>query len=550
MQNIEILNNMILSGVNNLYNHYPYIDKLNVFPVPDGDTGTNMNLTATNGYAEVSEIKLNNTTIGKYLSTFARGLIMGARGNSGVIFSQIIKGFSLGMSDAKELSVAEWKQGFSKASEIAYKAVMKPIEGTILTVIRETSEKIKKIDDSTDVKEFWKQVIQIANTSLENTPNLLPVLKEVGVVDSGGFGLVKFLQGMQEYLENEKVVEKLAKLETNEGGNIDLETEEEFGYCTEAIVLLNNEWINKLQPSTIRDQLQIYGNTSMVVVIDEEILKVHTHALSPGQVLLFLQQYGDFKTLKIENMNLQADKQLKSRKEKAWKETSNIKIERKLVNDVAIVSVVPSQKLKSYFEKDLGIDLAIDAGSKMNPSTKDFLQAIQEVDAKTVFIFPNDSNVYLTAKQAEKLEKKSKVYVIQTRTIQQGMVCSLSYDPSLTPSKNNSQLLKSLKNLVSFNITKSVKDTKIDGVEVKKDHFMALADGKIIASEKTIKAVFEKQLSKYINNKTEIITIFTGEEAEEKDVAQLRKFLDEKYNVEYEIIEGGQKVYSFLIAIE
>ncbi|UKS54135.1 DAK2 domain-containing protein [Mycoplasma feriruminatoris] len=547
MKKLELLKNMITSGVNNLYNHYPQIDKLNVFPVPDGDTGTNMNLTATNGYNEVIDVEYES--IGKFLSAFSRGLIMGARGNSGVIFSQIIKGLSLGMNNAKELSVSEWKSGFSKASEIAYKAVMKPVEGTILTVIRETSEQVNQLDDNTDIKEFWKQVVKNANQSLENTPNLLPLLKEVGVVDSGGYGLVKFLEGIEYYISNDQVVNKLDKLESNTGGNVDMQIEEEFGYCTEAIVMLNDDWINKLQNSVIRDQLQIFGNTSIVVVIDNDILKVHTHSLSPGQVLQFLQQYGDFRTLKIENMNLQANKQVKNSDQK-WKENSEIKTERKLVNDTAIISVVSSEKQKRYFEDELGISYAINAGSKMNPSTEDFLQAIETVDAKTVFLLPNSGNVYLTAKQAEKLENKSKIYVIQTKTIQQGMVAALSFDPSLTPSKNYSYLSKSFKNVVSFNITKAEKNTTFNGIEIQKDNLLAIVDNNIIGAEQSLEAIFDKQLSKYIKNKTEIITIFVGEETNEQDLVQLRKFLDEGYDVEYEIVDGGQETYYLLIAIE
>nr|VZS00243.1 hypothetical protein MF5582_00499 [Mycoplasma feriruminatoris] len=547
MKKLELLKNMITSGVNNLYNHYPQIDKLNVFPVPDGDTGTNMNLTATNGYNEVIDVEYES--IGKFLSAFSRGLIMGARGNSGVIFSQIIKGLSLGMNNAKELSVSEWKSGFSKASEIAYKAVMKPVEGTILTVIRETSEQVNQLDDNTDIKEFWKQVVKNANQSLENTPNLLPLLKEVGVVDSGGYGLVKFLEGIEYYISNDQVVNKLDKLESNTGGNVDMQIEEEFGYCTEAIVMLNDDWINKLQNSVIRDQLQIFGNTSIVVVIDNDILKVHTHSLSPGQVLQFLQQYGDFRTLKIENMNLQANKQVKNSNQK-WKENSEIKTERKLVNDTAIISVVSSEKQKRYFEDELGISYAINAGSKMNPSTEDFLQAIETVDAKTVFLLPNSGNVYLTAKQAEKLENKSKIYVIQTKTIQQGMVAALSFDPSLTPSKNYSYLSKSFKNVVSFNITKAEKNTTFNGIEIQKDNLLAIVDNNIIGAEQSLEAIFDKQLSKYIKNKTEIITIFVGEETNEQDLVQLRKFLDEGYDVEYEIVDGGQETYYLLIAIE
>ncbi|ADR23821.1 DAK2 domain fusion protein YloV [Mycoplasma leachii PG50] len=547
MKKLELLKNMITSGVNNLYNHYPQIDKLNVFPVPDGDTGTNMNLTTTNGYNEVIDVEYES--IGKFLSAFSRGLIMGARGNSGVIFSQIIKGLSLGMSNAKDLSVSEWKSGFNKASEIAYKAVMKPVEGTILTVIRETSEQINQLDDNIDIKKFWKQVVKNANNSLENTPNLLPLLKEVGVVDSGGYGLIKFLEGIEYYVSNEKVVAKLDKLETNTGGNIDMQIEEEFGYCTEAIVMLNNDWINKLQNSMIRDQLQIFGNTSIVVVIDNDILKVHTHSLSPGQVLQFLQQYGDFQTLKIENMNLQANKQVKNADQK-WKENSNIKAERKLINEVAIISVVSSEKQKRYFENELGISFAINAGSKMNPSTEDFLQAIETVDAKTVFLLPNSGNVYLTAKQAEKLENKSKIYVIQTKTIQQGMVAILSFDPSVTHSKNYSYLSKAIKNVISFNITKAEKNTTYNGIQIKKDNLLAIVDNNIIGAEQTLEAIFDKQLSKYIKSKTEIITIFAGGETNEQDLVKLRKFLDEGYDVEYEIIDGGQETYNLLIAIE
>ncbi|WP_434329276.1 DAK2 domain-containing protein [Mycoplasma capricolum subsp. capricolum] len=547
MKKLELLKNMITSGVNNLYNHYPQIDKLNVFPVPDGDTGTNMNLTTTNGYNEVIDVEYES--IGKFLSAFSRGLIMGARGNSGVIFSQIIKGLSLGMSNAKDLSVSEWKSGFNKASEIAYKAVMKPVEGTILTVIRETSEQISQLDDGIDIKKFWKQVVKNANNSLENTPNLLPLLKEVGVVDSGGYGLVKFLEGIEYYVSNQQVVAKLDKLETNTGGNIDMQIEEEFGYCTEAIVMLNSDWINKLQNSMIRDQLQIFGNTSIVVVIDNDILKVHTHSLSPGQVLQFLQQYGDFQTLKIENMNLQANKQVKNADQK-WKENSNIKAERKLVNEVAIISVVSSEKQKCYFEDELGIGFAINAGSKMNPSTEDFLQAIEAVDAKTVFLLPNSGNVYLTAKQAEKLETKSKIYVIQTKSIQQGMVAILSFDPSVTHSKNYSYLSKAIKNVISFNITKAEKNTTYNGIQIKKDNLLAIVDNNIIGAEQTLEAIFDKQLSKYIKSKTEIITIFAGGETNEQDLVKLRKFLDEGYDVEYEIIDGGQETYNLLIAIE
>ncbi|WP_026389146.1 DAK2 domain-containing protein [[Acholeplasma] multilocale] len=551
MEKLNLLMDMIQSGVNNLYNNYPHIDKLNVFPVPDGDTGTNMNLTATNGYNDVKDNEYE--TVGEYLSAFSRGLIMGARGNSGVIFSQIMKGLSKGMAESTEMTVADWKLGLAGAKDIAYKAVMKPVEGTILTVIRETSEAADMLSDDLELKEFWAQIIVAANTSLDNTPNLLQALKDVGVVDSGGYGLVKFLEGMNNVVQTGLIIERLAKLGTNDGGNLEMEIEGEFGYCTEGVVILNSEWINKLEVSTIRDQLNLYRNTSMVVVIDEDILKVHTHALSPGQVLMFLQQYGDFKTVKVENMNIQADSQVKGGNpnvNKTWKESTSIKIERKLKNDAATIAVVQSDEMKKYFETELGVDLAINGGSKMNPSTNDFLKAIEEVDAKTVFIMPNNGNVYLTAKQAEKEETKSKIYVIPTKTIQQGMSSALSYDPSASAMRNNTALSKAIKNVTSFNVSKAAKDSVVDGVKVKKNSQMAIVDGKIIATETSLKLIFEKQLGKFITNKTEILTIFIGQEADAKSISDLRKFLDENFNVEYEIVEGGQKIYSFIIGIE
>lgn len=327
----------------------------------------------------------------------------------------------------------------------------------------------------------------------------------------------------------------------------------EFGYCTEAVVLLSKEWIDKLAVGTIRDQLQIYGNTSIVAVVDDEILKVHTHALTPGQILIFLQQYGDFKTVKVENMNLQAEKQVIGGNPSVkadWKETSVIKAERKLKNAMATIAVVPSQELKEYYENELGVNLAINGGSKMNPSTNDFLKAIEDVDAKTVFIMPNNSNVLLTAKQAEKEESKTKVYVIPTKTIQQGMSSALSYDATASPAKNNTTLTKAIKNIVSFSISKAAKDSVVDGVKIKKNQQMAIVDGKIVNASASLGSVFEKDLARYITNRTEILTIFVGQDADAKNISDLRKFLDENFDVEYEIVEGGQKIYSFIIGIE
>ncbi|AOG60718.1 dihydroxyacetone/glyceraldehyde kinase [Spiroplasma helicoides] len=548
MNDVEILKGMITSGVNNIYNNYPHIDKLNVFPVPDGDTGTNMNLTCTNGLSEIEKEKFDN--IGSLMAKFARGLIMGARGNSGVIFSQIIKGFSNGMNETKELTLDMWKKAFMYAKDVAYAAVMKPVEGTILTVIRETSEFVNSVDNNIDEKTFWEETIKAANISLEKTPDLLPPLKEVGVVDSGGYGLVKFLEGLQHFLVNKKPIERLKKLEENLGNNVDVNIEDEFGYCTEAIVLLNEDLINKINVAMVRSTFEEYGNTSIVAVVDNDILKVHTHALLPGQILTYLQQFGEFKTVKIENMNIQAEHHTKNGESKKSWAGEEAQKQRTLENPIGTIAVVRSKGMVDYFKNELNVDYVIDGGPKMNPSTQDFLKAIETVNAKNVYIFPNDSNVILSAKQAKDLEKKSKVTVVETKTIPEGMTAYLNLDPDESPKKNESNISKALKNVVSISINKAARDAEIDGVKILEGQYMMMADKKVTIAADKLTDLFTKSLAKFISSKTEIITIFSGSDASFKDVNELRKFLDENFDVEYELIEGGQEVYTFIMGIE
>ncbi|QEH62176.1 hypothetical protein SCHIN_v1c09830 [Spiroplasma chinense] len=549
MKDVQILKGMITSGVNNLYNNYPHIDKLNVFPVPDGDTGTNMNLTCTNGYAEIENENFEG--ISPLMAKFARGLIMGARGNSGVIFSQIVKGFSNGMKDREVLDIETWKLAFSNAKEVAYAAVMKPVEGTILTVIRETSEFVNSITDSKmDAKTFWEKTVEAANISLENTPELLPPLKEVGVVDSGGYGLVKFIEGIQYFVNKSKPIDRLKKLEENTGGNIEMDIEDEFGYCTEAIVNLNEELIGKLKVDTVRTTFEQYGNTSIVAVVDSDILKIHTHALMLGQVLTYLQQFGEFKTIKVENMNLQAERHVNDAGSVSSDAKKTAEKQRTLANDVATIAVVRSKGILNYFKDELNVDYVIDGGPKMNPSTNDFLAAIEKVDAKQVYIFPNDSNVLLAAKQAKELENMSKVTVLETKTIPQGITGYLSLDPEESSKKNEANIAKTIKNVTSISINKAARDATLDGVKIVEGQYMMIADKKVVISTNTLAEVFSKALAKYITSKTEIITIFTGVDASFKDINDLRKYLDENHDVEYEVVDGGQEVYSFIIGIE
>lgn len=376
----------------------------------------------------------------------------------------------------------------------------------------------------------------------------------MGVVDSGGYGLVKFLEGIADYVANEKVVSRSKRLVNKESSNLNLNLKQnEFGYCTEAIVTLDAEYINKLTAEDIHKKMELLGNTSTIVVLDGDILKVHTHSQTPGKVLSFLKKHGDFKNVKVENMNDQVARRIKAGKNKLkkWHETSAlITSDRELKNDIATIEVVSSEKLKEYFEKELHVDLAIDAGEKMNPSTKDFLEAFANVDAKNIYVFPNNSNVLLSAQQAAKEEKQSKIIIIPTKTIQQGMTTILNLDPELSPIKNLRSLKNSIKHVVSFNVAKAIRTTKINGVHVKEKDFIAFVDGHLRGSYPDINEIFNKTLAKYIHKKTEILTIFKGENAKSNQINDLTKFLEENYDIEYELIDGGQKIYNFLISIE
>lgn len=536
--NAKSFKDLLISGYNNLYNFYPEIDKLNVFPVPDGDTGTNMNLTMTNAIKEIN--KLKSESISKIADVFARGLIMGARGNSGVILSQIFRGFANGLSKFDTLNFNSIKMGISQANEVAYKAVMKPVEGTILTVIRETAEHVSMLKKEISISELFQKIVYFSTKSLNNTPELLPILKEVGVVDSGGFGLVKIFEGITEYLKTGKIVPQQKKQIKNIDNNIFINLQnEKFGYCTEAIILLYNNHINKINITQIRQTLENQGSKSIVAVIDNDILKVHVHTLIPGHILTFLQQHGEFKNIKIENMNFQTQKHIKT-----------IKINRQLKNSVAIIAVIPSTGIANFFKNDLNIQFTVNGGGLMSPSTDDYLNAIEAVDAIDVFILPNNSNAILSAQQAAKIERKSSVHVVPTTSIQEGMVAALSFEADETPKKIFSILKSSFKNVISLSITISTKTTSIDSIKINKGEYMGIINKKIVCSFSTLFQTIKYLFDRVITKSTEIITIFIGEEAETQDINVIRKYLDESFDVEYEFIDGNQTLYPFLIAVE
>ena len=545
--NSETFKMMLLSGANNLYNNYPEIDALNVFPVPDGDTGMNMNLTMQSGAKEISN--RNDDDIYTIAKVFSKGLLMGARGNSGVILSQIFRGFAQALEGAKVISPILLADAFVNGKEVAYKAVMRPVEGTILTVIREASEALKqKVTSSTSIEKAFDILIKEANESLERTPELLPILKEVGVVDSGGAGLLKILEGFNSAIHG-KVVEKSMATVTEDqpqqkaGSKIE---GDEFGYCTEFILRLpeNPTMAGKkfFVEKRFTSVLASHGN-SLVVVRDDDIVKVHVHTLMPGNILVYAQQFGEFVKLKIENMSEQHTKLQEENKDPL-----NSKKEMK---EYALISVSVGEGVNKMFE-ELHVDQIVSGGQTMNPSTEDFVEAIKKCNAKKIFIFPNNSNIIMAASQAcdvapEGVECK----VIPTKTIPQGLTGCMMFNPEADFDENEEEMKEAIKNVKSGQVTFAIRDTVIDDVEVKKDQFIALFGKKIVSCDSNKLTVTMKMLEEMIDETSSIITLICGEDASEEEVEELTQMIQEKFDeVDLDVRRGNQPVYSFIIGVD
>lgn len=545
----NILKSMLISGSNNLYNNYPEVDALNVFPVPDGDTGMNMNLTMTSGMKEIQN--RNDKNIGDLAKIFSKGLLMGARGNSGVITSQIFRGFALGLEGKENCNAVDFSDAFQKGVEVAYKAVMRPVEGTILTVIREASQALNdQVNEDFTILEAMKLLIKEANASLKRTPELLPVLKEVGVVDSGGFGLVVILDGMLLALQN-KFVERNKATATESSSPIQaagaISEDEEFGYCTEFIMELGPDSVKKpFNEKRFIANLVNKGN-SLVVVRDEEIVKVHIHTMQPGVVLTYAQTFGEFKTLKIENMTEQhhalevgATKSDTPPLNKAKKE------------HYALIAVSAGEGISNFF-KEIGVKEIVFGGQTMNPSTEDFIAAIKNANAENVIILPNNSNIVMAASQACEVVSDDEVrcVVVPTKTIPQGITASIMFNPEATIDENQHEMKAALKNVKSGSVTFAIRDTTIDGVEVRKDDFIGIVDKEIICSLKDKHETTMKLLETMVDENSAIITILVGEDVTEKEKTKLTNAICKKYpDVDLDIRDGGQPVYSYLIGVE
>lgn len=545
MKNINglTLKQMIISGANNLYNHYPEIDALNVFPVPDGDTGTNMNLTITSGAKEVQN--RNDVDVYEIAKAFSKGLLMGARGNSGVILSQIFRGFAQSLENKKVIKPTDLAEAFMNGKEVAYKAVMRPVEGTILTVIRESATTLlEQVNDNMSIEKCFEILLKEAKISLKRTPELLPVLKEVGVVDSGGAGLIKILEGFQssilgKMIEREQATAMEEKASTIMAG-ADVEGDE-FGYCTEFILRLGPDGEKKIfVEKRFTNVLASHGN-SLVVVRDEDIVKVHVHTMIPGSILNYAQQYGEFVTLKIENMTEQHTK------------LEEAKTELEPMKDYAIIAVAVGDGIEEMF-KELRVDVIVSGGQTMNPSTEDFIDAIKKCHARNIFILPNNSNIVMAATQACQVVEDVKdvqAHVIPSKTIPQGLIACMMFNPEASVEENKESMCEALSTVKTGQVTFSIKDTVIDGVEVTKDHFMGITDKKIVCCLENKVDATEELLNNMIDDMTSIVTVIIGEDVTDEEAEDLLdRVQDAHEDLDIDVRRGNQPVYSFIVSVE
>lgn len=532
---------MFVSGANNLQNSKDLVDKLNVFPVPDGDTGTNMSLTISYAMKELEKVGEDDIT--KIAKALSKGSLMGARGNSGVILSQIIRGIGKSVEGKDKLSTVDLAKALKGGSDTAYKAVIKPVEGTILTVIRETAEyAVKLAKRENNIEKFLGKVVREANVSLENTPNLLKNLKDAGVVDSGGKGLTLILEGFYLAIVGKAVVPATA--EKTELKNVSLSSADntstediKFGYCTEFILESD-----KIDDAGIRDIMLGYGD-SLAVVGDEGVIKVHVHTNEPGNVLQEALKYGQLLTIKIENMRMQHENILEGVAENAEYEEP---VEEK---EFAFISTSMGDGLASIF-KDFGVDYVIEGGQTMNPSTEDFMKAIDKIHAKNIFILPNNSNIIMAANQAKELSDKN-IIVIPTKNIPQAVSALVGFNPEATAEENEANMVEALSYVKSGQVTFAVRDTVMNGIEIREGNIIGIAEKEMIAAGDEVDEVAKKLVEKLVDEDSAIITLFYGEDVTEEQAEELRGELEEKFeDIDVELYYGGQPLYYYLISVE
>lgn len=559
--NTELVAKMFLAGAKNLDAKKEWINELNVFPVPDGDTGTNMSMTIMSAAREVSALeKPEMKALAKAISS---GSLRGARGNSGVILSQLFRGFTKVIAEYDEINVQILSDSFQKAVETAYKAVMKPKEGTILTVAKGMSDRALELcDDTEDLVYFCEEVIKEGDRVLDLTPEMLPVLKQAGVVDSGGQGLMQVMKGAMDALLGKEVdytIEgaetiKKAPESTETSYNIEAQANQEikFAYCTQFLIMLDTP-ITLQQENEFKSYLETIGD-SIVVVADDEIVKVHVHTNDPGLAMQRGLTYGSLTTIIIENMKLERDEKISALKEKEM-QSAGIPEEKEEKpaeppKEMGFISVSIGEGINEIF-KGLGVDYIIEGGQTMNPSTEDMLNAIEKVNAKTVFILPNNKNIILAANQAASLVEDKKIIVIPTKTIPQGITALINYIPDSTPEDNEQRMSSEISMVKTGQVTYAVRDTVIDDKEIKQDDFMGIGDSGILSVGQNLEPTVMDMMKQLVDEDSAIVSIYYGEDTKEEDANALGEKIGEVFpDVEIEVHYGGQPIYYYVISVE
>lgn len=559
--NSKLLARMFLAGAKNLDSKKDWINELNVFPVPDGDTGTNMTMTIMSAAKEVSS--LTEPTMAELAKAISSGSLRGARGNSGVILSQLFRGFCKVIKEYDEIDVTILCEACQKAVETAYKAVMKPKEGTILTVAKGAAEKALELSDETeDVVTFVEEVIKQAEYVLDQTPEMLPVLKQAGVVDSGGQGLVQVLKGAYDALIGKEIDYTIEGAPTGAApAKISAETEAEikFGYCTEFIIVLNAPMSDN-EEHAYKAFLESIGD-SIVVVADDEIVKTHVHTNDPGLALQKALTFGSLSKIKIDNMReehqekLIKDSQKLAAQQKAEEEAyeatqADEKTNNMPAKEMGFVSVSIGEGMNEVF-RGLGVDYLIEGGQTMNPSTEDMLNAIEHVNAKTVFILPNNKNIIMAANQAVDLVEDKQIIVIPTKTIPQGITALVNYIPDHSAEENKEQMMAEIENVKTGQVTYAVRDTEIDGKTIKQNDFMGIGDKSILSVGTDLKATTLEMVDAMVDEVSAIVSIYFGSDSDEDSANELAAAIEEKYpDVEVEVNDGGQPIYYYVISVE
>ena len=550
MSNIttSLFQEMVQAASTRLGNQAEYVNSLNVFPVPDGDTGTNMGMTIENGAKEVANKPAS--TVGEVGQILSKGLLMGARGNSGVITSQLFRGFGQSIKDKTELDGQDLAYAFQSGVEVAYKAVMKPVEGTILTVSRgAATAALKKAEETDDAVEVMRAALEGAKGALAKTPEMLPVLKEAGVVDSGGQGLLEVLRGAIDGYHGKEV--DYSQFEASAAPKItkispQAEADIKFGYCTEFIILLEKP-LPQEEVSRFREFLDSIGD-SIVLVADDEIVKVHVHTNHPGQAFERALTYGQLSRMKIDNMREEHQEKLIKDAEKLAREQAEK--EKEPPKDHGFISVSVGEGLSQIF-RELGVDYLIEGGQTMNPSTEDMLNAIDKVNAKTIYIFPNNKNIILAANQARDLTEDKEIIVVPTKTIPQGISAMISFVPEKDGEENLASMTDAISRVKTGQVTYAVRDTRIDDKEIHEGDIMGIGDHGILAVGKGRENVAKEMVAAMVDEDSEVISIYYGAETTEEDAESLAAELEEAYpDCEVEVNMGGQPIYYYIISVE